>query len=70
MRILAYIDPGTGALIWQSIVGIFVGMLFYLRRTRKWIGRLMGKVFRPGHKSGNSTVALPANKTKVESDHL
>ena len=70
MRILAYIDPGTGALIWQSIVGIFVGMLFYLRRTRKWLGRIMGKVFRIGQKSRNPVVDLPVNKNKVESDHL
>ena len=48
MHILAYIDPGVGALIWQSIIGVFVGVLFYLRRTRKLIGRVMGKVFRIG----------------------
>jgi hypothetical protein len=68
--ILSYIDPGVGTLIWQSIIGIFVGLLFYMRRTRKWLGRLMGKVFRTGQKSGNSTVALPTNKNKAEADHL
>ncbi len=70
MHILAYIDPGVGALIWQSIIGIFVGLLFYLRRTRKWIGRLMGKVFRSGEKSSNSDVDVPVNKSKMEADHL
>jgi hypothetical protein len=70
MQILAYIDPGVGALIWQSIIGIFIGLLFYMRRTRKWIGRLMGKVFRSGRKSRNSAVDLPLNKNKVETDHL
>jgi hypothetical protein len=69
MHVLAYIDPGLGALIWQSIIGVFIGLLFYLRRTRKWLGRLMGRVFRTGQKPRNATVALPVNKDKVESDH-
>lgn len=70
MYILAYIDPGMGALIWQSIIGVFVGLLFYMRRTRQWLGRLMGKVFRSGEKSRDSAVDLPVNKSKVEADHL
>jgi hypothetical protein len=69
MHILAYIDPGTGALIWQSIIGVFVGILFYLRRTRKWIGGLVGKVLGTGQKSGNSTVDLKVNKNEMEADH-
>jgi len=28
----AYIDPGSGALIWQAIVAGFVGAGFYFRR--------------------------------------
>ena len=28
----AYIDPGSGALIWQGLVAAGVGALFYLRR--------------------------------------
>lgn len=70
MHILAYIDPGLGALIWQSIIGVFVGLLFYLRRTRQWLGRFMAKMFRIGQKTGNSPVELPINKDKVEADHL
>jgi hypothetical protein len=35
----AYIDPGAGAILWQSIVAVFAGSLFFvrrlLRRTRK-----------------------------------
>ena len=31
-RLLAYIDPGSGALIWQAIVAGFVGAAFYFRR--------------------------------------
>jgi hypothetical protein len=70
MHILAYIDPGVGALVWQSAIGIFVGILFYLRKTRQWIGLLIGKVFRVEQKPGNSTVDLPTDKNKLEADHL
>jgi hypothetical protein len=28
----AYIDPGSGALIWQALVAGFVGAAFYFRR--------------------------------------
>jgi hypothetical protein len=28
----AYIDPGTGTMIWQMLVAGFLGALFYLRR--------------------------------------
>ena len=30
---LGYIDPGLGALIWQSIVAAFVGLFFYLKKN-------------------------------------
>jgi hypothetical protein len=70
MHILAYVDPGMGALIWQSIIGAFVGMLFYLRKTRKWLGSLMGKFFRPGEKTTNEAVDLPMRKSEMEADHL
>jgi hypothetical protein len=46
MHLLAYIDPGSGALIWQSIIGACVGALFYLKKTRQWVGRMMGKMLR------------------------
>jgi O-antigen/teichoic acid export membrane protein len=28
----AYMDPGTGALIVQAIMGAFVGLMFYLKK--------------------------------------
>lgn len=47
MRVLAYIDPGTGLLIWQAIVAAFVGTVFYFKKTRDWIvnqvRRLLGR---------------------------
>ena len=31
----AYIDPGSGALLWQMLVAGFMGALFYFRRSFK-----------------------------------
>ncbi|HEX3685184.1 MAG TPA: hypothetical protein VHU83_21795 [Bryobacteraceae bacterium] len=31
--ILAYIDPGTGTMIWQSLTAIVIGAGFYFRRA-------------------------------------
>jgi len=42
----AYIDPGVGLLIWQATVATFVGLLFYLKKTRNWIIGFVWKVFR------------------------
>jgi hypothetical protein len=30
--VLAYIDPGTGTMIWQSITAVVIGAGFYFRR--------------------------------------
>ena len=38
----AYIDPGTGLLIWQLITSAALGALFYFR---KFIKVLCGKLF-------------------------
>jgi hypothetical protein len=43
---LAYIDPGTGTLIWQAIISSIVGMFFYLKKTRVWVVGLFQKLFR------------------------
>lgn len=37
--LLAYTDPGTGMLIWQSAIAISIGFLFSTRR-------LMARVFK------------------------
>lgn len=70
MHILAYIDPGLGALIWQSMIGVLVGMLFYLRKTRKWIGGLMGRAFRTKKEPGTEAPILAIDKKKLEADRL
>ncbi len=37
----AYIDPGSGALLWQFMLSAFFGGLFFIRRLRLWI---LGKI--------------------------
>jgi hypothetical protein len=35
----AYTDPGSGALLWQVLVGGLTGSLFYIRHFREWLSR-------------------------------
>ena len=32
-RASAYADPGSGALLWQTLIAAFVGAIFYFRRA-------------------------------------
>jgi hypothetical protein len=38
----AYADPGSGALIWQMLAGVFVGIGFYFRRITSWLKKRKG----------------------------
>src|SRR5579864_6525136 len=33
----AYVDPGTGTMIWQVAAGGMIGSLFYVKRAANWI---------------------------------
>jgi hypothetical protein len=70
LMLLAYVDPGLGALLWQAIVAGVVGFLFYLKRTRRWIMNLFLKMFGRGQKTKTVitevTVAPAGLTTKVE----
>lgn len=35
----AYIDPGTGSMLWQLLFAAGVGSLFYVRKAIGWVGR-------------------------------
>ena len=61
--ILAYIDPGVGALLWQSIIAAFVGFLFYLKQTRRWIVGLFRKMFGRGQKPPGTTPEVTTGET-------
>jgi hypothetical protein len=43
---LAYVDPGSGQLIWQMVAAVCVGGLFYIKRVRDFLGRLVKKWFK------------------------
>jgi predicted membrane protein len=40
---MLYIDPGSGALIWQTILAFLLGVGFYFR---SWWQRLVFRIFR------------------------
>jgi hypothetical protein len=42
--LLAYIDPGTGALLSQMVVAAVVGCLFYVKKTRDFIGSKLSRL--------------------------
>ena len=63
--VLAYIDPGLGALLWQTIVAAFVGLLFYLKKTRRWIVDSVLKLF--GRRRDNKTIPVEAKAASIKS---
>jgi hypothetical protein len=42
--VILYIDPGTGAALWQLLAAAALGGLFYFRKIKAWI---VGLVRRP-----------------------
>jgi len=70
--ILGYIDPGQGMLIWQAIVSAFVGMLFYLKKTRQFIAGVFCKVFGRNQPNKPETVSIapeiPAIKAETKAE--
>ena len=35
----AYVDPGTGSILWQMLLGLLVGAGFYFRQIAGWVTR-------------------------------
>jgi hypothetical protein len=46
MHLFAYIDPGSGLLVWQLIVAVAVGCLFYMRKFRDGLMHLARKLIK------------------------
>ena len=42
-RVYAYVDPGSGTLIWQILLGASFGVMFYLRRIIGWVRGLRSR---------------------------
>ncbi len=38
----AYVDPGTGAMLWQMAAAAVIGSLFYVRRIFGWVRQRLG----------------------------
>ena len=43
-RAHAYVDPGSGAMIWQLAVAGIIGSVFYVRRIAGWIRGRFGAI--------------------------
>lgn len=39
----AYVDPGSGQLLWQMLVAAGVGTLFYFKRFRSFLAKVAGR---------------------------
>jgi len=59
--LIAYVDPGLGMLIWQTIVAAFVGTIFYMNKTRRWIVASIRSIFGRGEKTESTTTAVTQN---------
>jgi len=66
VMMVAYIDPGLGALIWQTVVSALVGLLFYLRKTRQAILSLFRKIFGRRQPSPAASNAAPPPKVAAQ----
>jgi hypothetical protein len=60
--ILAYIDPGMGALLWQTVIAGVVGFLFYLKKTRRWLVAMFRKIFGRGGNKPDVGFKIPPSK--------
>jgi hypothetical protein len=55
-------------LLWQTIIAAFVGLLFYLKKTRRWIVEMFLKIFRRGGKKQGAGFEIPPPKVEVKID--
>jgi hypothetical protein len=62
MMILAYIDPGSGALVWQIAVAGVMGFLFYASKVRALVWRGITSLFRVGNKNKTGPDGHPSQK--------
>ena len=66
MIFFAYVDPGLGLLAWQALIAFFVGLLFYVKRTRMWITQLFRRLPRPNKRCETpAAVSVPPPKDSL-----
>lgn len=66
--IIAYIDPGLGALLWQTILAALVGFLFYVKKIRRWIVGVIWRMFERGQKPPGIGIEIHPPEVEVEID--
>jgi hypothetical protein len=69
-RAYAYIDPGTGSMLWQFLFAAGVGSLFYLRKAIAWVGKLRERKKPDGAHHPAGTPTLKSGREAVESPPL
>jgi hypothetical protein len=63
----AYIDPGTGSLLWQLLFAAGVGSLFYVRKAIAWMGKLRERRKSDGPHPSACTSSLKPGREVSES---
>ena len=63
--IFGYIDPGMGLLAWQALVAACLGTLFYLKKTRTWLGGLFLRLFRVSKPPEGGVPEVPAPRNDL-----
>jgi hypothetical protein len=66
----AYIDPGTGSMLWQLLFAAGVGSLFYLRKAIAWVGKLRERKKADGVHHSAGTPSLKSGREAGESPPL
>lgn len=62
-RAHAYIDPGTGSLLWQLLFAAGIGSLFYLRKAVAWLGKLRPRrKVNASHHAADTATLKPGKK--------
>lgn len=69
-RAHAYIDPGTGSMLWQFLFAAGVGSLFYLRKAIAWVGKLRERKKPDGAHHLAGTPSLKTGREAGESPPL
>jgi hypothetical protein len=64
--LIAYIDPGLGTLIVQTVVAAFVGVFFYINKTRRWVVAKIRNIFGRARKIETTAVTAENPDAKVE----
>jgi hypothetical protein len=61
---MIYADPGSGILIWQMLLALFIGATFYFSKVRAWVSIKL----RPArHDAVSKSIAETSSTTSTSS---